>query len=143
MKLKELTDKNIIINFYKNNPSKYVLGMAEAMEEDELVEVTYCGLYFGEELIAITAYSHMTDHLAMMQSTTVKSDHRGIGIGRTLNTKIEEYLKGIGYGKIVSHIYIDNLPSIILKLKLGYVIEGLLKDHDVVGQHEYILGKLI
>ena len=49
----------------------------------------------------------------------------------------------LGYGKIVSHVYVENLPSLILKLKLGYLIEGTLRDHDRAGQHEYILGKIL
>ncbi len=125
--------------FYNENPTKYLSDEAGCQLDAE---------YFGvvsdsEEIIAVTSYVKQTDHLVLMQSTMILPEHRGQGVGRFLNEQLTLHLKELGFGKIVSHVYIDNLPSIILKLKLGYIIEGTLRDHDFIGQHEYIIGKLI
>lgn len=137
MKFKEL-NREETAKFYKDNPTKYLNDQAGLVEN-----ATYVGLFDGDVLIAATSYVKLTDHLAMMQSTMVLPDRRSQGVGRCLNEHFVEYLKEEGYHKIVSHIYVDNLPSIILKLKLGYLIEGTLRNHDEPGQHEYILGKEI
>lgn len=124
--------------FYKQNSSHFV----PYSEPDP--NVTYFGVFSGGTLIGVTGYSVLTEpYLVMMQSTVIHKLFIGKGFGRYLNQKLEEHLESEGYGKIVSHIYVDNLPSIILKLKLGYRIEGHLKDHDREGQDEYILGKVL
>jgi len=125
--------------FYKENPTEYLSDKA-----GEIPDACYYGVkdHTGN-IIAATSCIHLTDNLVMMQSTMVTPEYRGQGVGKFLNNKLEENLKSKGYGKIVSHIYVENLPSIILKLKLGYLIEGTLHDHDFKGQHEYVLGKQI
>ncbi len=138
MVFKELASYIKTIRFYKENPTSYLGSKAY-----NTPNAKYFGIFKDTDLIAATSYVKLTDNLAMMQSTMVEPKHRGIGVGRYLNEQMEEYLKSQGYGKIVSHVYIDNLPSIILKLKLGYIIEGTLRDHDVEGQDEYILGKIL
>ena len=97
----------------------------------------------GLEIIAISRYHHITDKLIEMHNTIVSKKYRGKGVGRFLNQKLENYLRKQGVHKIQSTIYVDNLPSIVLKLKLGYLIEGLLRDHEEEGKHEYILGKVL
>ena len=125
-------------NFYKNNPTGYL-----DEEAGRIHGATYMGVFDDDKIIAATSYVQLTDRLAFMQSTQVIPDYRGKGVGRFLNSELEQHLKKEGYGKIVSNIYVENLPSIILKLKIGYLIEGTLRDHDFVGQHEYILGKIL
>ena len=43
----------------------------------------------------------------------------------------------------MSTIYIDNIPMIVIKLRQGYIIEGLHRDHERPGLHEYSLGKVL
>lgn len=124
--------------FYKDNPTKYLSDQAGNVHG-----AIYVGVFDSDKLIATSSYVPIHDRLAMMQSTMVLPEFRGKGVGRFLNEQLIEHLKKEGYGKIVSHIYVENLPSIILKLKLGYLVEGTLRDHDAEGQHEYILGKTI
>lgn len=124
--------------FYKNNPTSYLKTTA-----GKVAHAVYFGAFDSSKVIAATSYLKITDNLAIMQSTMVLPENRGQGVGRFLNEQLIEHLKEEGFGKIVSHIYVENLPSIILKLKLGYLIEGTLRDHDFAGQHEYILGKNI
>ena len=52
-------------------------------------------------------------------------------------------IKNRGFGKIVGHVYAENISNIVLKLKMGYIIEGTLRDHDYPGQHEYIISKML
>jgi len=128
-----------VTKFYLDNPTEY-LGTKAAT-----IPGAY---YFGiidecGKTIAATCYTILTSNLVSMKSTMVTTGNRGQGVGRFLNGQLEKHLKEKGFGKIVSHIYTQNLPSIILKLKLGYLIEGTLRDHDFTGQHEYVLGKTI
>lgn len=102
-------------------------------------------LYLGEseEILGISSLEPITAHLVGCHATVVASDSRGQGIGKKLNESIENYAKSQGFGKIKTNIYVDNVPSIVLKLKLGYEFEGRLMDHDEPGKHEYIMGKLL
>ncbi len=127
-----------VINFYRDNPTDYLDD-----EAGNIPDAEYYGVIVNSNIIAATSYVKMTDHLALMQATMVVENYRGKGVGRFLNDNFEVTLGELGFGKIESHIYIENLPSIILKLKLGYIIEGTLHDHDFIGQHEYVLGKII
>jgi len=127
-----------LLNFYASNPTDYLSETAGSIRDAE-----YYGVIVGGNIVAATSYIKMTDHLVLMQSTMVVEDCRGKGVGRFLNENFEIVLKELGFGKIESHVYIENIPSIILKLKLGYLVEGTLYDHDFIGQHEYILGKNI
>lgn len=132
----------LICLFYQMNPNKFI----SYNNEDGIdLDLEYYGLYNKDtsELCAITSTSAITDNSVNMWGTLVREDLRGVGIGKILNLKMEKELKSLGYNKISSHIYIENLPSIILKLKLGYIIEGTLYNHDEMEQHEYILRKML
>jgi len=136
-------DRSLIEDFYKKNKNEYVV-----FSENETIDSNgyeYYGIIedASGKIIAITSIESESDNVAKMWSTVVKEDIRGRGIGALLNIKIEKEMKSNGYGKLYSHIYVDNLASIILKLKLGWIIEGTLRDHDRIGQHEYVLGKIL
>ena len=92
-------------------------------------------------LVGVTFFKPITGHLVETYSTVIAKDWRGNGIGTKLNDYIEEELRKHGYGKITCNVYTSNLPSLVLKLKRGYLIEGTLMDHDFKGMHEYVLGK--
>jgi len=134
-------DRNTISTMHKENPNDYIIWEDEDSEYLEYSEWIYFGLYKNNVLVAVTSVEEITDTLCAMWSTIVKEDCRGQGIGRILNDHLETWLRDAGFEKISSHIYVENLPSIILKLKIGYLIEGTLMNHDAPGQHEYILGK--
>lgn len=136
--LTSTTDKRVLKNFYYDNPTDYMQDKAGDVEG-----ALYYGAFKQGILVGITSFVEWTPHLVMIQNTMVTPHLRGQGVGRLLNTGLETVLKELGYGKIVSHVYVENLPSLILKLKLGYLIEGTLRDHDRAGQHEYILGKIL
>ena len=42
----------------------------------------------------------------------------------------------------MSTILITNIPMIVIKLRQGYIIEGIHMDHEKPGLHEYSLGKV-
>jgi RimJ/RimL family protein N-acetyltransferase len=135
------TDLDNVKRFYYENPSNYVVFGRNKKPSP----YNYIGLRrkSDDTLVAITSYEILTDNLVKMWSTVVRKDLRGLGLGNIINQQMEEMLQFIGYGKIASHIYVENLPSIFLKLKRGYIIEGTLMDHDAEGQHEYVLGKML
>jgi ribosomal protein S18 acetylase RimI-like enzyme len=103
----------------------------------------YYKLVDGDHILAVTRHIFLTPFLLQTCSTVVHSDIRGQGIGTVLNDLVEKDAQDRGIQKITCNIYVDNIPSIVLKLKRGYLIEGLLRDHDDKGKHEYILGKAI
>ena len=63
-------------------------------------------------------------------------------VGASLSQTIEDEVRRRGYLKVVTTIYVQNLPMIFIKLKQGYYVEGLCRDHDRPGLHEYTLGKV-
>ena len=97
----------------------------------------------NDELVGISFFRKITDNLVRTNTTVIKKEYRNNGLGNRLNEKMEKYFKENGFKKISCNVYADNLPSIILKLKRGYLIEGTLLDHDFTGKHEYIMGKFL
>lgn len=97
----------------------------------------------ADELVLVSFFKVITPTLARTQTTVIHSDYRGQGLGTKFNEFLEEKLTDLGVEKITTNIYTDNLPSLILKLKRGYIVEGTLYDHDELGKHEYIVGKFL
>lgn len=127
-----------LVKFYEKNPNSNIY------KQDKIDErAVYFIVYEDSKVVGATSYLEITPNVAMTQKTLVAEACRGKGIAKFMNGEMEKHLRVKGFKKITSHIYVDNLPSIVLKLKRGYVIEGLLRDHDEVGRHEYVLGKVI
>ncbi len=79
-------------------------------------------------------------NLVMIEKTVIRKQSRGIGHGKSLNQELIELAKEKGYKKISAQIYTQNLANVILKLKLGYEIEGRKINHDMHGVNEYDLS---
>lgn len=141
--LEEEEERLNIINIYENNSNKFIVWDEDDSKDLENSDWTYFGLWEDDELVAVTSVEDVTDTLCTMWGTIVKEEWRGNGYGNRLNQYVENHLREEGCTKISSHIYVENLPSLILKLKRGYLIEGTLMNHDSPGQHEYILGKIL
>lgn len=131
-------ERHELKKFYDKNPDGNLYDQNKINEQ-----ATYFIVYEDSKVVAATSFIKITHNVAMTQKTLVARAHRGEGIAKYMNDQVEKFLKSQGFNKITSHIYTDNLPSVILKLKRGYLIEGLLKDHDEMGRHEYILSKMI
>jgi len=129
----DFIDKN---NFYVKNPTDFVGSEAGNTEG-----AVYFGYRVNGVLAGISSYVVMYGTVAQMQNTMVDPTYRRMGIGTMLNNAIEEHAKETGITKLVSHVYTSNHISLMLKIKQGYLVEGLLRDHDGEGIHEYILGK--
>lgn len=142
MIFKQIDTKDFkLVDFYKENPSDMLFNPIKSIktaDRESYVLVDYSG-----EIVAATSVSYVSDHLCKLHSSLVHRDHRGKGMGRRINEEIENRLKKHGYGKVVGYVYVENLPNIILKLKMGYIIEGTLRDHDYPGQHEYVISKML
>lgn len=96
----------------------------------------------GEE-IGVTGYTAKTSFLAETVKTVLHPNHRGKGLGEKLSQAIEEEVRRRGFTKIMTTIYITNLPMIFIKLKQGYRFEGFHPDHEKLGLHEYSFGKVL
>jgi GNAT superfamily N-acetyltransferase len=93
--------------------------------------------------VGVTAFVQKTKWLAESVKTVVDPAHRGRGLGVALSQAIEDELKRRGFTKVMTTIYVDNLPMIFIKLKQGYLVEGIHRDHEKPGLHEYSLGKVL
>jgi len=98
-------------------------------------------MYDNHGIEALSFFKFLTPKLVEKYRTVVRLDLRGHGLSKQLDSHIENMLRNEGVKKIKSHIYVDNFPSLFGRLKRGYLIEGLLRNHDEPGMHEYILGK--
>jgi ribosomal protein S18 acetylase RimI-like enzyme len=136
MKLVKVDSNNeAVVNFYKRHYEAPIYLIPKKLDG------IYYALVDGDQMLAVTRHEYPSPWLLRTSSTVVHKDFRGQGLGKYLNDQVEQMAKENGITKITCHIYIDNLSSLILKLKRGYIIEGTLYDHDEVGKHEYVLGK--
>ncbi len=92
--------------------------------------------------LGCTAYAPKTPHLAETVKTVVDPARRKRGVGAAISSAIEDEVRRAGYRKIMSTILITNIPMIIIKLRQGYIVEGIHMDHEKPGLHEYSLGKV-
>jgi GNAT superfamily N-acetyltransferase len=93
--------------------------------------------------VGVTAYMPKTPYLAESVKTVVDPRFRGRRYGEQISQAIEDEVRRRGFKKIMSTILIGNLPMIFIKLKQGFLIEGIHMDHEKPGLHEYSLGKVL
>jgi len=93
--------------------------------------------------VGCTAYMKKTPYLAESVKTVVDPSCRGRGLGVAISQAIEDELRARGFKKVMSTILIHNLPMLFIKLKQGFLIEGIHMDHEKPGLHEYSLGKVL
>jgi GNAT superfamily N-acetyltransferase len=96
----------------------------------------------GSVRVGCCAYVEKTRYLAESVKTVVDPAQRKKGVGAAISQAIEDEVRRAGFTKIMSTILITNIPMIIIKLKQGYLIEGIHMDHEKPGLHEYSLGKV-
>ena len=97
----------------------------------------------GDERVGCSAYMAKTKFLAESVKTVVDPRFRGQRLGEAISQAIEDEVKSRGFTKIMSTILVGNLPMIFIKLKQGFLIEGIHMDHEKIGLHEYSLGKVL
>jgi len=144
--------KNYVVNFIKENYNApdILLPSVEELEKQHLDMVMVSEPFdfaeagnVGEIVLGITFLKNITETLMETRTTVVRKDKRGQGVATMLNVFVEDIAKKKGINKISCHIYAENLTSLFIKLKRGYLIEGLLRDHDTKGQHEYFVSKTL
>jgi RimJ/RimL family protein N-acetyltransferase len=92
--------------------------------------------------VGCSAYVPKTPYLAESVKTVVDPAHRRGGLGAAISLAIEAQVRADGFKKIMSTILINNIPMIVIKLRQGYIVEGIHMDHEKPGLHEYSLGKV-
>lgn len=138
-------DLEKIVTFIKDNYEAPSYLIPQSVEE----LVTYHGyseVFMIEDdygIEALSFFKKISPNLAEKYKTVVRLDVRGIGLSKQVDEYIENILKTNGVTKIQTNVFTDNFPSIFSRLKRGYLIEGLLRNHDKLGRHEYILGKVL
>jgi len=93
--------------------------------------------------VGLTGFFIKSSYLAETVKTVIVPAYRGKGLGAELSRLVEEEVRKRGYRKVMSTILVDNLPMIFIKLKQGYMFEGIHRDHEEFGFHEYSFGKLL
>lgn len=93
-------------------------------------------------VVGATAYVARTKYLAESVKTVVDPARRLKGVGALISQAVEAEVRRAGFTKIMSTILIHNIPMIIIKIRQGYLIEGIHMDHEKPGLHEYSLGKV-
>lgn len=144
--------KQYLVDFIAKNyeAPEYLLPTIDELEKSDLtvfiasvpIDLFEAG-NVGDEVFGLTFGGFVTDSLFRTRTTIVRKDMRGKGIAKALNDDLEDYCKAHNVNKISCNIYTNNLPSLFLKLKRGYIIEGLHKDHDEIGSHEYLVSKFL
>ncbi len=135
--MKDESAREIAEDLYFNHHST-----PDDLLEKVLPEATY--LFASNEdfeIVGMTSYKKITSTLAITERTIVFPKYRGKGYGNLISTCLESDLKTTGVRKIVCEILTFNLPMLFIKLKQGFLIEGLQRNHDRPGTHQYILGK--
>lgn len=127
----------LIKEFYHKNPDKALFEQTKFSEASNYFAL----LDVKDQIVAVSRCTKISDHAVKMENTLVREDRRGRGFGSKLHDEIEEWLIANSYKKILSHVYTDNISSLILKLKKGYLINGLIRNLEAEGTHEYILSK--
>lgn len=75
---------------------------------------------------------------------SVDDRYHGRGIGRSLMETLEARAVGAGVTRLHLLVHVTNIPAIGLYLRMGYEIEGLLREHYVVGGqaiNAYFMGR--
>ena len=93
--------------------------------------------------VGCTGYVAKTAFLAESVKTVIDPSFRGKGAGVAVSQAIEDEVRRRGFKKIMTTILIGNLPMIFIKLKQGFIVEGIHMDHEKPGLHEYSLGKVL
>ena len=133
------SDRVEVVNFVNEH---LVLGLPM---EDETVKsgkiILFWAMSDGKK-VGVSGFVPKTPYLAETAKTVLHPDARGKGLGVTLSQAIENEVRRRGFKKVITTIYVTNLPMIFIKLKQGYFFEGFHRDHDRPGLHEYSLGKI-
>jgi len=127
-----------IKKFYVDNPSTFVMMDGSKLDSDNI----YIALEdLSGEIVAVSSLKPLTSGLIEIWSTRVKEGSQGKGYGKRINQEMIDLARSNGYTKICSYSYTNNIPNIVLKLKMGFLIEGLFRDHEEIGSHEYMLSR--
>lgn len=93
--------------------------------------------------VGCTAFIARTKYLAESVKTVVDPVFRGRRLGEAISQASEDEVRRRGFTKLMSTILITNLPMLFIKLKQGFLVEGIHMDHEKPGLHEYSLGKIL
>lgn len=137
-KLQEIVD--FVVENYDNAPEHlYPKTVEELLLKDGESEVLITEDAHGIE--GLCFFKFLTPSLVESYRTVVRLDVRGRHVSMKLSEIMEGMVRNMGAKKIKCHIYTDNIPSLFRRIKTGFLVEGLLRNHDEKGRHEYILGK--
>lgn len=104
-------------------------------------KISWFRAFHNRKFIGLTAYKKLSPTYAEIVKTVLIPSERGKGLGSAVAEAIVEQVKNDGYHKVLSIVYTHNLPMLIIRLKQGFLVEGLSRNADAPGLHEYILGK--
>jgi ribosomal protein S18 acetylase RimI-like enzyme len=88
----------------------------------------------NEKLIGMTCcYMNDVNRLkAFISVTCIDPNHFGKGMGRQLTMECENAALSMGFKSIEFEVHIDNLPSIEMHRKIGYIIDRNIDDSHYI-----------
>lgn len=93
-------------------------------------ETVMCGVeFYNEELVVVKQF-------------VVSKEFRGQGYGQLFGLELKGFLQRSGVKKVIAHVFANNLPSVFMCLKMGGLIEGLMRNQLSSKEHEnvYVIG---
>lgn len=140
----KLTSYNLAddINFFisEHYDTKYLLGYRSAVD---IMKNHFIICKDGDKIVGVMGSNKESDNTLKTHTTAVHKDYRGQGVASMMNERMENFAIAQECRKMTCEIYTTNLPSLFLKLKRGYLIEGTRFNHDAEGHHDYILGLML
>jgi GNAT superfamily N-acetyltransferase len=128
------------LNYSYGPPVSYVGSLGPGLEGAEF--------YWAVDIktgmtLACSAIIRQTPYLAKLARTVVAPEVKNQGVGTWISQAMETRGRMLGFKKLTTSILTRNLPMLIIKLRQGWLVEGLHQDHDAPGVHEYTLGKVL
>lgn len=95
----------------------------------------------NKRVVGISCYKKLSPTYVEISKTIIDPKFRDRGFGSLLSEKMVELVKERGFKKVLSIVYTTNLKMLFIRLKQGFMVEGLMRNADAPGVHEYFLGK--
>lgn len=118
-----------MVDFRQQQMKEGKLYVATAREGDELVATSVVVLESG------AMGKEINDDEAWAAGTVVRQGKRGIGIGEKMSAEQDAICREAGKKSIVTVIAKDNYPSMRLRMKVGYELEGVDKRENEVNYY--------
>lgn len=137
-RLQQIVD--FVIDNYDSAPESFFpQNVRELLDKNGNDEIFISEDEHGIDAICLATVKYET--IVELHRGVVRLDVREMGVFKNLCSIMENTLLNNGIKKIQSFVLVNNTPSVILGIKMGMKIEGLLRNQDGRGMEVYVMGK--